>query len=102
MKLNIKISFKGVIAIFRKKSHLIFWVVLAVILALDLYVLEQAVTVVVNVRKNQVPEPINNLVRVNFQGFNQDLDLIDKNKGYEPGDVVTHSPFGLANQQQSQ
>ena len=99
---NINISFKDLISLAKQKTHLLFWVALLIVLLMELWVLQRAVSVALNARNNPAPEVFGQTVRVNFSTFNDVLKEVEGSSNYFPEPAVDGNPFGLPAAQQSQ
>ncbi len=94
--MSISYYYKQLRVIAKQRRTVVFWVLLGVVLLLDLFVFQQSIRLIIEVRRNQAPEPLSQAVRVNFSSFNAALKQIEENEQYFPAAVVDNNPFGLA------
>lgn len=71
-----------------------FIAILVCILLLDIWVIQSAVGVVLNLQNEQPPVVPNHMgVRVNFQDYRSDLQRIQQAASFQPTGGITQNPF---------
>lgn len=92
---NVKITFKDIKLIAKQKTYIVFWVALAIVIVLDLWVMQKGVNVALEAKNNPAPDALNQTVRVSFPAFNEVLKKVEANTSYTVPPLNIGSPFGL-------
>lgn len=79
----------------KKKSFLVFWIILAIILAFEVFMVKDVLLIIIKPAGEPLIVNKKQQVKLNFEGYNYVIEKINAAKNFKAEIKPINSPFGV-------